>query len=223
MVKLDKKTWIAIGVLATVGVTGLAIMYRREIAALLTGGKWQRYNAVKVAKDEYKKWNPSSGKIKEHDPRTVDDLEKYWKTVGRSYKSMKYEPWSAAFISYVMKQGGLGDNFKYSAMHSTYITDSIENKKENKGMVKGYKPEEVELKEGYLVCYPRVSGISYNSKGSYAAHCDIVTEINRTKREAVTIGGNVSNSVSKTIVPITRDGKINMDKSRLNYIAVLKY
>lgn len=222
--KLEKKTWVAIGVFATVGVTGLAIMYRKEIASLLTGGRWQRMNAVRVAKREYKKWNPDSGKIKEHDQRTLKELDNYWKSVNRSYSSMKSEPWSAAFISYVMKEAGLGDRFKYSPLHSTYIIDSINNRLKNKGFVKGFKPEEIELKEGYLVCYSRAgANATYSTQGAYTAHCDIVTDIDKLKLQAVSIGGNVSDSVSKTTIPIDKSGKIDLSKSSRPYIAVLKY
>lgn len=223
VMKLDKKTWIAIGVFATIGVTGLAIMYRKEIAALLTGGAYQRMNAVRIAKKEWDKWN-KDGKIKEHNSKTIDELNEYWKSVGRTYEGMKYQPWSAAFISYVMKNAGLGDNFKYSAMHSTYITKSIQNEKENKGRVRGLKPEDIELKEGYLVCYGRASGSSanYNTTGSYESHCDVVVEIDKREGFATTIGGNVSDSVSKTKVPITKKGKIDPVKGK-KYFVVIKY
>ena len=77
-----KKLGIAVGLFATVGVTGLAIMYRKEIIGTIQGKKIVRNRAVEKAKKELKHWD--NGKIKKHDERTLDRLDDYWKSVGMS-------------------------------------------------------------------------------------------------------------------------------------------
>jgi hypothetical protein len=92
---------------------------------------------------------------------------------------------------------GAGTEFKYSPLHSVYINEAIKNRKlNNSKKFKGFRPSEVEIEAGDLVCYSRQSGINYDSKGVYASHCDLVTEVTETK--AIAIGGNVSDSVSKS-------------------------
>ena len=166
-----------------------------------------RSNVIDLALNEWKLWNVPA-KVKEGNPRTIQKLRDYYKKgVGVNDSDRYYitTAWSAAFISYIMKLAGAGKNFKYSQRHSTYITNSIKNRKENKGAFKGYKPNEVNIELGDLVCYARQDGINYNTVGDYASHCDIVTKINNNKVEA--IGGNISNSVSKSTYNLN-DGKI---------------
>lgn len=177
-----------------------------------------------LSEEHFNLWNPNGVKIKEGDERTMPLLESYWvdganwKNMGRS--KMVSEAWSAAFISKMMKDSGAGDNFKYSASHSTYITDSIKNRKENnENAFKGYKPSEVPVEVGDLVCYPRDSGIGYDTTGSYKSHCDIVTKIEGNL--ARTIGGNVSDSVSVTNVKLDNNGYILPTNSR-KYFVVIK-
>lgn len=175
--------------------------------------------AINVAKQEFELWN-KNGKLKENDPTIFDRVKAYWQEGAEVFwdkTKMLNEAWSAAFISYVMKKSGAGDNFKYSTSHSVYITDAIKNRKENnKNPFKAYKPEEVSLAKGDIVCYPRQNGVSYDTKGNYASHCDIVMDIKKDYAE--TVGGNVSNSVSKTNVAIDTNKKI-IDKK---YFVVIK-
>ena len=164
-------------------------------------------NLVKLAVDEWKAWNLPN-KVTEGDPRTLKRLREYYNK-GAGVKNTDYyyvhTSWSAAFISYLMKLAGAGKNFKYSLSHSNYIVNSINNRKQNKGVFKGYKPNEVKIEIGDLVCYPRQAGVNYDTTGNYYSHCDLVTKIENDKAEV--IGGNVSNSVSKKIYKLN-NGKV---------------
>jgi hypothetical protein len=173
---------------------------------------------------EYEAWK--NGSIKEGDSSTMDRLRKYWRegagVTNWSDTKMTDEAWSAAFISYVMKKSGAGSDWKYSTSHSTYIVDSIKNRKENNSNpFKGYKPEEVKLEVGDLVGKARQSGVDYDTKGNYKSHTDIV--VNIKDGIADTIGGNVSDSVYLTKVPIDASGKIDNSKVAGNkYFVVIK-
>jgi hypothetical protein len=90
-------------------------------------GQVLRQKAVRIANQELARWG--NGAIKETDPRTRRVLQDYWKIgAGVSYSEDQLgnpafqsdHPWSAAFISWVMKTAGAGNAFKYSASHSVY-------------------------------------------------------------------------------------------------------
>jgi hypothetical protein len=111
-----------------------------------------------------------------------------------------------------MKTAGAENDFKYSTLHSVYIRDAIKNRKlNNSNPFKGYKPNEVTLNIGDLVCKPRQAGVTYDTNTNYMSHCDLVTEI--TNDTAIAIGGNVSNSVTKTVIPL-KNNKIDQTNSK---------
>ena len=125
------------------------------------------------------------------------------------------EAWSSAFISYLMKMAGAGDDFKYAPSHSQYIAQAVKNRKENNAKkFKAYKPNEVDVKVGDLVCYPRQSGVGYDSGAGYKSHCDLIISVNGNT--AVGVGGNVSDSVSKKNYAL-KDGKIDKSKDKKDY------
>jgi len=190
------------------------------IAILRKGLKMStfRKNLSEKALSEWNAWNVPN-KVNEGNSRTMQRLRDYWNKGAKVKATDEYmvnNPWSASFISYCMRLAGAGANFFYSARHSDYIVNSIKNKKQNLSKAfKGYKPNEVKLEVGDLICYARQKGVNYDTVGNYASHCDIVT--NLTETEAETIGGNVSNSVTKTKVKL-KDGKIINEK----YFVVIK-
>jgi hypothetical protein len=181
-------------------------------------------NLQNYALQEFKAWG--NGTKKENDKSMQDTIAKYWKEGAGinnwSTQRMQDEAWSSAFISYIVKKSGGGKDFKYSPSHSTYINDSIKNRlSNNSNPFKGYKPEEVKLEIGDIVGKPRQNGVSYNSKGAYKSHTDIVVGIKDGVAE--TVGGNVGNSVSMTKIPLTPDGKIDNSKvSGYKYFVVIK-
>ena len=171
---------------------------------------------ISLANLEHEAWG--FGKIKEGNKDTIQRLRNYWQD-GAGIKANDdfyvNEPWSSAFISYLMKNAGAGDEFKYNSSHSQYITEAIKNRKENNTKkFKGYKPDEVKVEVGDLVCYPRQRGVTYDSKAPYLSHCDLIVAIKEDN--AVGIGGNVSNSVNKKNYPL-KNGKIDKSRDKLNY------
>lgn len=132
-------------------------------------------------------------------------------------------PWSAAFISFIMKQSGAGDQFKYSVRHATYIVDAVRNRDNPNASFRGYPA--VKIKDypidpirpsvGDLICAPRGknAGLTYPQiidQGDFESHCDIVVAKNNNQLEV--IGGNVGDSVAKTIVSLDDQGHIKVTK-----------
>ena len=84
---------------------------------------------VQVTKAEQDKWRKDGALRDERDEGVQTYLNSYWEAVGTTLekKGGNQVPWSAAFISYVVKNSGASE-FPYSAMHATYIVKSRDNK-----------------------------------------------------------------------------------------------
>jgi len=121
-------------------------------------------------------------------------------------------PWSAAFISWVMCEAGLGETtqFERSVAHRVYIDQAIRARdgEEPEAAFTAYDAGEQEIEPGDLLCNARGSA-NYRSladrrpdAGRFAPlHCDIVVKVDAAASRFFVIGGNVLQSVSLTIVP----------------------
>lgn len=171
-----------------------------------------KQNILNQVKREWLKWG--RGSIKEEDPRVRSILADYWKTgVRRSFAQHGWwskHPWSAAFISWIMKKAGAGPAFNYSAAHAAYIAAAKRNRlADNNNPFKAYRISEQRPQIGDLVCKRRAgSGATYdNIRVGHKTHCDIVTEVK--PGQLTVIGGNVSNSVKARVVPTDSGGNIS--------------
>lgn len=174
-----------------------------EISQPVMGGTLPE-RVVAIAKQELARWN--DGAIKETDPANLGILRDYWKTgAGVDYTAAQLaspafqgsHPWSAAFISWVMRKAGAGDAFKYNASHSVYTAAAKKNRIDgNDNPFKAYRIGELSPRVGDLICKARAgSGATYDTiKPGMTTHCDIVVGVRPDGLEVV--GGNVSNSVS---------------------------
>lgn len=170
----------------------------------------QRHKSVAIALREYKAWG--SGSVKETSPEKRAALSKYWQAANAPDYGYG-AAWSAAFISYLFKEAGAGSRFPYASSHSVYIREAVKNRNAGKrfGLL-AYTPDEYAPKVGDLVCYPRQSGVTFDTDHAYDSHCDIVVAVNRVAGQLITIGGNVSNSVTKTVYPINASGQVTASK-----------
>ena len=126
-----------------------------------------------------------------------------------------HEPWSAAFISWVMKKAGMGERFSYSDWHATYIRNSILARRRDDPSFAywGYRLSERAPQVGDLVGYARQGGISYDYQPTvYASHTDLVVAVR--PGEIDVIGGNVKDSVTKKTLKTDQDGKLIDDHYR---------
>ena len=89
---------------------------------------------IDLANAEFNKWNKNGVKIKEGSNDTIQDLRNYWLIGAKVKQTDSYyinEAWSAAFISYLMRQAGAENDFQYNSSHSVYIREAIKNRKTN--------------------------------------------------------------------------------------------
>jgi|TARA_B110000908_G_C10251323_1_gene452234 hypothetical protein len=210
-----KRGQIVIGIgVGLIVSTGIYLLIKKYV---LSGFKT---SVLSNAKKEWKLWGSTlvvGGKEKQSGEEECSDIYRdrvgeYWKKgVNRNKDGCdRDEPWSSAFISFIMKKSGAGKDFPYSSAHTNYIRPFIQNRKQNlKSDFKAYKLHEKKAELGDLVCYPRQSGVDYDTTYSYKSHCDIVVGVNRIKRNIEVIGGNVGDGVTKKVLNTDNKGYLN--------------
>ncbi len=130
------------------------------------------------------------------------------------------DPWSAAFISWVMCESGLGDEarFKRAIAHHTYIDQAIRARdaKTTDAAYIAYEPGEQPIVPGDMLCsglrpvYKTLAQRRAQLGVGARTHCDIVVQVNENAGQILTIGGNVRSSVRLKIFPAGDTGKANM-------------
>jgi len=210
---------------------------------------------IELAVQEFELW--SAADLKEYDADATSILEKYWRSVKSASEARKIveelqadpdhllHPWSAAFISWIMKSAG-ASKFKKSSAHRVYVADAKHNRENNiyDNPFWAYRINEVKPEVGDLVCQRRCSSEQYldatvrpkkcatydsidqtDANGKqipWRTHCDIVTKVR--SRSIDVIGGNVSQSVFKKKLPLDSGGYVRKKDAKENqYIAIVKF
>jgi peptidoglycan hydrolase-like protein with peptidoglycan-binding domain len=189
---------------------------------------------ARVAEEEYRRWH-SPGKLRETDRAAVPILQQYYREgVNRNVSAAELQdtawqqqhPWSAVFVSFVMRKAGAGAAFKYSAAHQGYVAAARRNRLQNvtTNPFWAYRATEVAPQVGDLVCASRSnSGATYDNIGdaqARATHCDVVTEVRPGSIRVV--GGNVNQNVDAKTIRTLPDGRLALDGNQARFFAVLR-
>lgn len=144
-------------------------------------------------------------------PRVVERQNRQWR---EGEGEMPWvEPWSAAFVSWLMCEAGLGDmtQFRRDIAHWSYVDQAIQARDGEalEAAYVAYDAGEVAVRPGDLMCNARgratyrLLADRRREQGEQAPlHCDIVVRVDAAARTMAVIGGNVLNGVSLTIVPL---------------------
>ena len=124
---MNKKTTYGLITLGVVGI-GAYFIFRNKKSKI---SKFRK-EVVSNANKELLAWD---GYV-ENDLEVKEDLLRYWESVGYYYTDAEYNsnsfhdsnPWSASFVSSVMKDSGAGDSFDYSASHAAYLIYARDNR-----------------------------------------------------------------------------------------------
>ena len=124
------------------------------------------------------------------------------------------DPWSAAFVSWVMCEGGLGDTsrFRYAIAHHVYIDQAIRARDDgaSRAAYTAYDVGETAIEPGDLLCtarrgaYRTLDERRRHLGDSARTHCDIVVKVDETSERILAIGGNVRGSVRLKLLPAVR-------------------
>nr|WP_231378724.1 DUF2272 domain-containing protein [Brevundimonas sp. BAL450] len=176
---------------------------------MLRFGDWEDRERVTATVAGYWSATPDGAEV-------IGDQNREWRRTDRAIDWV--QPWSAAFISWVMCEGGLGDmsQFARDISHRVYIDQAIRarDRQAPEAAFVAHDAGEAEIQPGDLLCNARGSS-SYRTladrrreSGEYAPlHCDIVVRVDAEAGLFHMIGGNVMNSVTLTILPGVRDGE----------------
>lgn len=136
-----------------------------------------------------------------------------WNTEGSGARWR--DAWSAAFISWVMCESGLGDNgqFRRAIAHHTYIDQAIRaaDGRDTEALYTAHDPGDAAIEPGDLLC--RGSRPTYRTLAERRAqlgagartHCDIVVKVDTGAQKIMVIGGNVRSSVRMKVLHAVQD------------------
>jgi hypothetical protein len=126
------------------------------------------------------------------------------------------DPWSAAFISWVMCESGLGDSerFDRAINHHTYIDQAIRARDLGSAETAyvAYDIGEQAVEPGDLLCAARRPTLNSLAErrtqlgDGIRSHCDIVIKVEADRQRVLAIGGNVRGSVSLKLLPAEFEG-----------------
>jgi LAS superfamily LD-carboxypeptidase LdcB len=193
---------------------------------------------VAAALKEWERWGRGASKETAAEMRPY--LVRYWSAVIERRRVDKFidkrHAWSAAFVSWVMKQAGAGSAFQPSPYHTGYIAAAKKNRGVE-GRFQAFRIDEVAIEVGDVVCKDRrprsgaaCAGTTYdnvdtrNAQGdARISHGDIVLEVDSARHRARVIGGNVGNSVADGWIRLSDNNRLPAAaRGGCAYIAVLK-
>jgi hypothetical protein len=140
----------------------------------------------------------------------VANQNRAWNGENGAFARWEY-PWSAAFISWVMCEAGLGETsqFQRAVAHHTYIDQAIRASGASAAARAAYvarEPGETSVRTGDLLCTarrPEYQSLAERRRqmGQGArTHCDLVVKVDEPGGRILAIGGNVRGSVSLKIL-----------------------
>jgi hypothetical protein len=172
---------------------------------LLAVQEWARYGRQTIT---YPASGPSRTEqqgVQERDaPERIRD---YWKSVGKpDLSGLNDVPWSAAFISWDIESAGVSrELFCPDARHTIYVERMVERARWPGAAFVPHHLNERAPQVGDLLCASRDGGgTTLENLDRGPGHCDLVVEVRRGEVHA--IGGNVANSVTRSVFPLDESG-----------------
>jgi hypothetical protein len=172
---------------------------------LLAVGEWARFGRQITIYSTNAPPRTEQLGVKERDaPERIHD---YWASVGHPERSgLDDVAWSAAFISWDIQSAGVPrDLFCPDQRHTIYVERMVERAKRPGAAFIPQLPSQRAPQVGDLICASRSgSGTTLDNLNRGAGHCDIVVEVR--PREVYAIGGNVGDSVTRSVFPLDESG-----------------
>lgn len=161
--------------------------------------------------------------IDENDEPLSTQIEKYWDAIPAAFSSVEV-PWSAAFISFCVREAGAKeDEFEFAAAHAKFVYHAINHP----AAFKGVSISQDSVRVGDIIQNNRLGNAfdfaCAKSHDSYFSHSAIVIARGEDHlgKFALTVGGNESDSIRRVRVKLNDDGTIKQ-RSTSKYICLLK-
>ena len=170
-----------------------------------------------------RRWRPSSAES----GRTASSIAGYWAVTPQGSWILNAQnaiwngprgvtawwryPWSAAFVSWVMCEAGLGDasRFQRAVAHHTYIDQAIRAVASDETPA-GFTAHDIgtaPIVPGDLLCsarrpaYRSIAERRRQMGAGARTHCDIVVQLDADRARILAIGGNVRGTVGLKLLP----------------------
>jgi len=189
-----------------------AVPPKRETLLAVTQAEWDFFGRQQIDMRQEPLSAPRLGLL-EDEGAAVPRIGLYWQAVGENFTGADtQQPWSAAFISYLMQSAGVAANdFLFSDAHFNYLA-FLKARQSKANPLFVLRPVATEVvTPGDLICASRDSN-TINSiddiRPGLPGHCDLVFEVHPEQGWAGVIGGNVFNSVSESLIPLDADGHV---------------
>ncbi|WP_395713563.1 DUF2272 domain-containing protein [Reyranella sp.] len=172
---------------------------------LLAVGEWARYGRQVVVYASDAPPRIVQLGVKEKD--APDRIQQYWASVGHPELSGADDvAWSAAFVSWAIQSAGVPrDLFCPDQRHTIYVERLVLRAQQPGAALMPRRPDERAPQVGDLICASRAgSGTTLDNLNRGAGHCDIVVEV--LPGAVAAIGGNVGDSVSRSVFPLDANG-----------------
>ncbi|HEX6997206.1 MAG TPA: DUF2272 domain-containing protein [Gammaproteobacteria bacterium] len=124
------------------------------------------------------------------------------------------DPWSAAFISWVMCEAGFSSpaQFRRAVAHHTYIDQAIRARDglAPEAVFVAREPGEARVVPGDMLClarrpaYRTLADRRKDMGVGARTHCDVVVEVDEERQRFLAIGGNVRGTVALKVLPAER-------------------
>ncbi|CAM9818524.1 unnamed protein product [Phaeothamnion confervicola] len=180
---------------------------------LLAVGEWARFGRQVTIYSANAPPRTEQLGIKERDaPERIAD---YWRAVDKPGRTgLDDVPWSAAFISWDIESAGVPRSlFCPSQTHTIYVERMVARAAQPGAAFVPRRPNERAPEVGDLICASRNgSGTSLDNLNRGAGHCDIVVEVRPGEVDA--IGGNVGDSVTRSVFPLDGAGFLSPISAR---------
>ncbi len=172
---------------------------------LLAVGEWARFGRQTVvhASDAPPRIEVR-GLSEREAPARIGD---YWASVGLPDKTGRDDiPWSAAFVSWDIATAGVPrDQFCPDARHTIYVERLVGRARRAGPAFVPRRPDQRAPQVGDLICAVRSGGTTtLDNLDRGPGHCDIVVE--RKPGWVAAIGGNVDDSVTRSVFPLDDRG-----------------
>lgn len=186
---------------------------------LLAVQEWARYGRQTIAHPVNGPARTEQQGVQERDaPERIRD---YWKSVGEpALSGLDDVPWSAAFISWDIESAGVSRGlFCPDARHTIYVERMVERARRPGAAFVPLHLNERSPQVGDLLCASRDGGgTTLENLNRGPGHCDIVVEVR--PREVHAIGGNVGDSVTRSVFPLDASGFLSPISGRSFFTVV---
>ena len=147
-----------------------------------------------------------------HSCKNTDICDVAW-PIGSPHPPDKGYPWSAVFVSAIMKQAGFSSTeFSPGDSHADYVVAAREQ------FLSAYEvvPTPTVALPGDLICSmrnnstftPNDIGRIVDGARAQPMHCDIVVRLDRSSHTLEAIGGNVQQAVAKSVVELDNANRV---------------